>query len=107
MSVCFVYITAPDAETARSIGRALVEARLAACANIFDGMTSVYRWEGAIQEETEAVLIAKTREDLVPDLTAKVKAVHSYDCPCVVALPAAGGNTAFLDWIEAETGAGR
>lgn len=106
MTACFVYITAPNAAAARSIGRALVEARLAACANIFDGMTSVYRWEGAIQEETEAVLIAKTREDLVSALTAKVKALHSYDCPCVVALPIAGGNSAFLDWIAAETGAG-
>ena len=103
MTACFVYITAPDAALARSIGRALVEARLAACANVFDGMTSVYRWQGAIQEDSEAVLIAKTREELVPALTEKVRALHRYECPCVVALPVTGGHAPFLDWIEAET----
>jgi periplasmic divalent cation tolerance protein len=106
MSACFVYITAPDKAAARDIGRALVDARLAACANIFDGMTSVYRWQGKIQEDSEAVLIAKTRADLVPALTEKVRALHRYDCPCIVALPVDGGSRAFLDWIDAETGGG-
>ena len=104
MSACFIYITASDSEEARRIGRALVEARLAACANVIDRVTSVYWWEGEVQEDGEAVLIAKTREDLVDDLTAKVKELHSYECPCVVALPVAGGNADFLDWIESETG---
>jgi periplasmic divalent cation tolerance protein len=103
MTACFVYITAPDAAAARSIGRALVEARLAACANIFDGMTSVYRWQGEVQESGEAVLIAKTRQQLVPALTEKVRALHSYECPCVVSLPITGGHQPFLDWIGAET----
>lgn len=103
MSVCFVYITAEHASEARAIGRALVEERLAACANILEGKHSLYRWEGEIQEETEAVLIAKTREDLVAALTERVIALHSYDCPCVVAMPIAGGNNAFIEWIHAET----
>jgi periplasmic divalent cation tolerance protein len=103
MPACFVYITAPDKAAALTIGRALVDARLAACANVFDGMTSVYRWQGRVQEDGEAVLIAKTREDLVPALTEKVRALHSYECPCVVALPVVGGSQPFLDWIEAET----
>jgi periplasmic divalent cation tolerance protein len=106
MSACFVYITAPDKAAARDIGRALVDARLAACANIFDGMTSVYRWQGRVQEDSEAVLIAKTRADLVPALTEKVRALHRYECPCIVALPVVGGSQAFLDWIDAETGVG-
>ena len=103
MSACFVYITAPDKAAARDIGRALVDARLAACANIFDGMTSVYRWQGRIEESGEAVLIAKTRAELVPALTEKVQALHRYECPCIVALPVVGGSKAFLDWIDAET----
>lgn len=105
MSACFVYVTAPDKAAALKIGRALVDARLAACANVFDGMTSVYRWQGRVQEDSEAVLIAKTRDELVPALTAKVRALHSYECPCIVALPVVGGSQAFIDWIEAETAA--
>jgi len=103
MSVCFVYITAEHAAEARAIGRALVEERLAACANILEGRHSIYRWKGEVREETEAVLIAKTREELVPALTARVIALHSYDCPCVVAMPIAGGNNAFVEWVHAET----
>lgn len=103
MTNCLVYMTAGSAEEARAIGRALVEARLAACINIIDGMTSLYWWEGEIETGSETVLIAKTRVTLVAALTEKVKALHSYNCPCVVSLPIAGGNPAFLDWIEAET----
>jgi periplasmic divalent cation tolerance protein len=99
----FVYVTAGDREAALSLGRALVEARLAACANVIPRMRSVYRWRGAIEEGEEAVLILKTRRALVEALTDKVRALHDYDCPCVVALPVIGGNPAFLDWIAAET----
>ena len=99
----FVYITARDGDEARRIGRELVESRLAACVNIIDGMNSMYWWEGKVQDDREAVLIAKTREALVPELIAKVKALHSYTCPCVVALPVANGNPDFLKWIESET----
>lgn len=104
MNGCFVYITASDRDEARRLAHALVESRLAACANILDGMTSVYRWEGEVQESSEAVVIAKTREDLVPALTEKIKDLHSYDCPCVVSLPLTGGSEDFLAWIAAETG---
>jgi periplasmic divalent cation tolerance protein len=106
MTACFVYITVPDADGARRIARALVERRLAACANIIDGMRSVYRWEGAIEEDSETVLIAKTREELVPALTDAVRSLHVHDVPCVVALRTAGGDADFLDWIEAETAPG-
>ncbi len=66
-------------------------------------MSSVYRWEGAVQESDEAVLIAKTREELVPALTRKVQDLHSYDCPCVVSLALTGGSEEFLAWIGSET----
>lgn len=98
-----VYITASCIDEARELGSALIEARLAACVNIFDPMTSMYWWQGEVAEARETVLIAKTRADLVDRLTALVQEVHSYSCPCVVALPVSGGNPAFLDWIVAET----
>ncbi len=98
-----IYITAGSVEEAKRIGRALVEERLAACANVLGAVTSFYWWQGALQEDGEAALIAKTRTDLVDRLVERVKALHSYDCPCVVAVPIEAGNPAFLDWIEAET----
>lgn len=103
MDLVFVYMTAGTQDEARRIGRALVEARLAACINIIPGMTSLYWWEGKIDEGAETVLIAKTRAELVPQLTERVKALHSYTVPCVVSLPLQDGNRAFLDWIAAET----
>lgn len=99
----FVYVTARDRAEALSIGRVLVEERLVACVNILDGMRSLYWWDGAVQEADEAVLIAKTKSGLAPAVTARVKALHSYDVPCVVVLPVADGNPDFLDWIAAET----
>jgi periplasmic divalent cation tolerance protein len=104
MAIWFVYITAKDKSQALAIGHILVEERLAACVNLWDGMTSIYRWEGAIEQASEAVLIAKTQESLVQALTERVKCLHSYDCPCVVAWPVGAGSTVYLDWIAKETG---
>lgn len=99
----FVYITASGLDEARELGSALIEARLAACVNILDPMMSMYWWQGEVAETQETVLIAKTRAGLVDRLTALVQEIHSYSCPCVVALPVSGGNPSFLDWIAAET----
>jgi periplasmic divalent cation tolerance protein len=103
MQAMFVYVTASSRQEALSIGRAVVGERLAACANILDGMTSVYWWQQSLQEDGEASLILKTRSDLIERLTARIKQLHSYDCPCVVAMPIAAGNPAYLDWIVRET----
>ncbi len=102
-ALCLVYMTASDMDEARRIGRALVEARLAACVNILEGMRSIYWWQGEVAEDGEVVIIAKTRQALVAPLTEKVKALHSYSCPCVVALPISAGNAEFLHWLDAET----
>ncbi len=99
----FVYMTTGSKDEARRIGRALVEERLAACVNILDGMNSLYWWDGAVTEDEETVLIAKSRAALLDTLTERVRALHSYDCPCVVALPIEAGNAGFLEWIGAET----
>jgi len=102
MDVRFVYMTVGGLEEARKIARELVESKLAACVNLIENMNSFYMWEGRLQDDREVVLIAKTTAGRIADLTARVKAVHSYDCPCVVALPVDGGNREFLDWIAAE-----
>lgn len=103
MSQMLVYITASTREEASAIGRAAVNARLAACANVLGDITSFYWWDGAVQEDGEVSLILKTQHSLVERLTQLVKENHSYDCPCVVAIPIAGGNPDFLDWIVNET----
>ena len=103
MKFSFVYVTTKDKAEAKKIGKAVVEERLAACANIIDKMESIYWWKGKLEEGSEAILILKTKEDLVPELIEKVKSLHSYDCPCIVALPITDGNKAFLDWLQSET----
>lgn len=103
MSATLVYVTASSRDEAIKISRTVVEERLAACANVFQPITSIYWWEGKLQEEGETSFFLKTRDDLVEVLTRRVKALHSYTCPCVVALPVAAGNAAFLSWIENET----
>jgi periplasmic divalent cation tolerance protein len=103
MELRFVYVTTKDKDQARKIGRTLVEERLAACVNIIDGMNSFYWWQGAIQDDHETIVVAKTRADLVPRLTDRIKALHSYQVPCIVALPILSGNLDFLRWVEQET----
>lgn len=98
-----LYITVQNRDEGIKIGRALVDENLAACANVFDGLTSIFRWEGAVQEDGEALLVAKTDRALIDAATDLVKLEHSYDCPCVVAIPIVGGNQQFIDWIGEET----
>lgn len=102
-SCYFVYVTAGNAAEAKRIGRAVVEERLAACANVIDGMSSTYWWQGKLEEASEAVLILKTTTRRLDELTARVKALHSYDCPAIVAWPIDKGNAGYLDWIGEET----
>ena len=104
MSYCLAYMTAASVEEAKSIGRVLVEERLAACVNVIPGMVSVYRWEGALEEAEEAVLIAKTRVASFDELARRVAEIYPYDTPCAIRLDVAGGLPPFLDWIASETG---
>jgi periplasmic divalent cation tolerance protein len=102
--ILFVYVTVADAAEAERIGEAVVDARLAACANVLDGMRSIFRWQGSVQKGREAVLILKTRKDLFDDLRERIVALHSYELPCIVALPISTGHEPFLDWVAEETG---
>ena len=101
MALQFIYMTAGSLDEARRIGETLVKEKLAACVNILDGMQSLYIWEDALQQDREVVMIAKTAAACVPALTARVKALHSYDCPCIVAFAINGGNPDFLRWVGA------
>jgi periplasmic divalent cation tolerance protein len=103
MTATFIYVTASSYEDAHKIGSVIVAERLAACANLLPGMTSIFWWEGRIQEASEVTLILKTRSDLVERLTDRVRELHPYECPCIVALPITGGNGMFIDWIVSET----
>ena len=102
MTCYLIYITTRDKDEARRIGRELVQARVAACANILDQMNSMYIWNDEFQDDQEAVLIVKTTESRLPELLSFVRARHSYDVPCIVALPIVGGHQPFLDWIAAQ-----
>lgn len=98
-----VFVTASGPEEAERIGRALVEERLAACANLIPSISSTYWWKGKIEEASEALLVVKTRQDLLERLTARVRALHSYTVPEVIALPILGGNPDYLRWIDEST----
>jgi periplasmic divalent cation tolerance protein len=98
-----LYMTAPSPETAETIGRALVEDRLVACVNIFAGAHSIYRWEERTETASEVVLIAKTRRSLFAQIEKRVRELHPYECPCLVAWPIAIGHPPYLDWLVRET----
>lgn len=97
-SVCL--ITASSAEEARTLAYGLVESGIAACVNQVPGITSVYTWEGKVEESQEILLIAKTRTNHVQGLIDKVKELHTYDVPEVIALPIGHGNPDYLRWIN-------
>jgi periplasmic divalent cation tolerance protein len=98
-----VLVTTPTAERAAELARALVEERLAACGNVVPGLRSVYRWEGKVQDEPEALLLLKTTRARFEALRARVVALHPYEVPEVVALPVEAGSAPYLAWIAAET----
>ncbi|MCB9989241.1 MAG: divalent-cation tolerance protein CutA [Rhodospirillales bacterium] len=105
MSAVLVYITVPTAEEGERITRLLLERRLVACVNMMAPHKSMYWWQGKIDQAEEIVIIAKTRAALFDDVKTAVCEMHSYECPCIVALPITDGHAPFLTWIEQETGA--
>lgn len=103
-SVVLVLSTAPSTEVAELIGRALVEERLAACANILEGVTSIYRWNGAMQSEAEVLMLIKTTAGLEERLRARLVELHPYDVPEALAFSAVAGDPAYMTWIHGEVG---
>lgn len=102
----FVYVIFETPEQAKEIARDLLELRLVACANIFPAHESLYWWTDKIQSATETAVIFKTTSEHYPRLENAIKERHSYECPCIVAMPIEKGSLPFLDWIEKETSGG-
>ncbi len=93
----------PDEKVAAEIAHRLVEQRLAACVNILPAVRSVYRWQSAVEEATEVMLLIKTVQSRYADVEHAIKAMHPYDVPEIIALPIAAGLPAYLEWIAKTT----
>lgn len=98
-----VLVTTPSAEVAAALARTLVEERLAACGNVLPEVRSIYRWEGAVREDAEALLVLKTTRARLEALRDRVLALHPYDVPEVLALPVEAGSADYLAWLGGET----
>ena len=98
-----VLVTAGTMDEAAAIGRALVEERLAACGNVVPAVRSIYRWEGKVQDDAEALLILKSARDRFEALRARVLALHPYEVPEVIAFPVEAGHLPYLEWISGST----
>ena len=103
MNELIVFMTAPSEDDAVEIARALVEAGLAGCVNIIKNMRSIYSWEGKIEDEKEVLMIAKTRKTLFKALTKKVKSIHRYSVPEIIAMPVIEGSEDYLKWLKEAT----
>jgi len=101
--IWLIYSTFKNRAEALSVAQTLLEKRLIACANVHDGVTSLYRWQGAITQEKEVALTAKTRKEKLQATMDEIRAVHSYELPCIVAYPVTEGLPEFLQWVINET----
>ena len=99
-----VFITAGSLEEGQHIARTIVEERVAACVNIVSPVESVYRWQGAVQDDQEVLLIVKTATGMLENLSTRIQQLHSYELPEVIALPIAAGSEDYLNWIDEQTG---
>jgi len=100
-----IYSTYASSAEAERIGEVLIDRGLAACVNIFPGMTSIYVWEGKRQRESETAMLIKTRQAAAAKVIAEVRALHSYRNPALLVLPIIDGSSDFLNWIAAQTSA--
>lgn len=95
-----IYITVPKFDDATRISRTLLEECLVACANILPGMTSIYRWNDKIVQEQEVLLLLKTPSYLSDQVVARVKSLHSYECPAILVMPIEGGFDPYIQWVK-------
>ncbi|RJQ19977.1 divalent-cation tolerance protein CutA [Candidatus Woesearchaeota archaeon] len=98
MKPIITYITCKDRKEADRIGRALVKEKLASCANIIPAAESIYFWNGKIQKDRESIILAKTFDVQFRALEQRVKTLHSYTTPCIIALPVSSSNKKYLAW---------
>lgn len=103
MTVLLACSTCPDTQTASAIARALVEERLAACVSHLPGLASTYRWQGAVESASEVLLLIKTTADRVEALSARLRELHPYELPELVAVEVRAGLPDYLAWVAAQT----
>ncbi|HEY4548635.1 MAG TPA: divalent-cation tolerance protein CutA [Pedomonas sp.] len=101
--VVSVYVTFPADFAVEEAVTALVREKLAACGNLMTGATSLYSWEGRIERDAETIAIFKTTADRIEALVARLREIHPYDTPCIVAWPVIGGFGPYLEWVKTET----
>jgi periplasmic divalent cation tolerance protein len=101
-SVVAVLTTAPTAEVAERIGTALVEEKLAACANLVPGVSSVFRWEGKVSREAEVLVLLKTTAARLNELRRRLVELHPYEVPEMIALDVREGHPPYLEWVRRE-----
>lgn len=95
-----VLVTAKDVQEAQKIAKELLDAKLVACANLVPEIQSFFLWKGKMDEASEVLVVLKTQRELVAKVTAKVRSLHSYNVPEVIALPIVAGNEDYLNWID-------
>ena len=95
-----VFVTVPSGEDASRIGEALVSEKLAACVNVVPGIESIYRWEGKVARDAEWLLIIKTTDERFEEMERRVKGLHSYTTPEVIALKISRGSAEYLKWLR-------
>ena len=98
--VVLMVSTFADHDTARQFGTTVVESQLAACVNVIPGATSIYRWKGKVEEESEVIALIKTTADKLVELEAFLQKNHPYDEPECIVLPIEAGSTGYLDWVR-------
>jgi periplasmic divalent cation tolerance protein len=103
MDVYLVITNLPDRDSATKLAHVLVARRVAACVNILSPCRSVYRWQGKTEDAEEFPMLIKTTRDRYADLEAAIRAGHPYELPEIIAIPLAGGLSAYLEWVESET----
>lgn len=95
-----IYVTVPEGDVGERIARALVEERLAACCNLLPGLRSIYRWEGKVEEGNEVLMLVKTTAERFEDLRDRLRSLHTYDLPEIIAVPIVAGLPEYLAWIR-------
>lgn len=103
-SVLVVLSTAPTPQAARQLAQTLVQERHAACCTILPGAGSVYRWEGKVEESEEAIVLIKTTHQQYPQLQQRIKELHPYQLPEIIAVPVVAGLTGYLEWVADSVG---
>ncbi|HMF41729.1 MAG TPA: divalent-cation tolerance protein CutA [Polyangia bacterium] len=98
-----VHVTMPDKERATALARTLLEEGLAACVNIIPGVTSLYRWDGQLQEDSEVLCLIKTRSVVFERTRARILELHPYEVPEIIAFTVADGSAAYLAWVKKST----